>query len=69
MKEKKYVLLKDIVIPKGTVLHCEDGRTSKYVSGNYGTTIGLTKDSCGEFIYGIDEKDKELPEWLVEVKE
>lgn len=69
MKEKKLVLKKDIVIKAGTLFLCEDGRTTKHVSGNYSTSIGLTNDSCGELIYGVDEKDDKLDEWFMELLE
>ena len=70
-KKKKFtskkVLKKDIVIKAGTVFDCIDGRKSDYISGNYSSTLGLTKDSCGEFIYGFDTGDKDINEWFEDV--
>ena len=66
----KKVLIKDIIIPAGTIFidaptkieTCED------VFGE--CVIGLTKDSYGTFVYDIDGDDKEkLKEWFRDVKE
>lgn len=61
---KKLRLLKDIVIPAGTVFDCCDGNTRRFVSGNYETTIGLSKDSSGSVTYGFEPLDKDLVEWF-----
>jgi hypothetical protein len=66
---KKLRVKKDIVIKAGTILECIDGRTSKYHSGNYAVSLGLTKDTAGEFIYGWDSLCEGIPEWLEEVNE
>lgn len=62
------ILKKDIIIPKGTIFECIDGRSSEYVSGNYSYLFGLTKDSTGELICGIDDLDKNLDEWFGDEK-
>ena len=59
-KEKSYRLKEDIVIPKGTVFSDVNGTTSKYVRSMYQCTFGLTKDTSGNIIYGIDLGDKEI---------
>lgn len=66
MKKKKLKkkLLKDIIIPAGAIFSDESGRTSYFGCGMFGTIIGLTRDSSGEFLYGIDKNDKELNEWF-----
>ena len=69
MKEKKLVLKKDIIIKAGTVFSCEDGRKSSYVTHNYSALVGLTKDSCGEMMYGVDKDDDKLDEWFMELLE
>lgn len=66
MKKKK--LLKDIIIPAGTVFTDESGCVSSFGNGMFGTVIGITKDSSGEFIYGIDNGDKSLNEWFEDIK-
>lgn len=63
-KSKTLYLKKDIIIPKGTIFTCEDGRVSKYVNGNYSTTIGLTDNTCGELMYGFESEL--LEEWFDE---
>jgi len=69
MKTKKFVSKKDIVIPAGTVFENCDGCKTEYASGNYRFGFGLTKDSSGTLVYGIDELDKDLPEWFEEIKD
>jgi hypothetical protein len=64
---KKFETLQDIVIPKGTVLECCDNETMSFRSGNYLKVVGLTFDTSGYFIYGIDEKDEKIKEWFKEV--
>ena len=60
-------LKKDIIIPKGTIFNCVDDETREYRNGNFSTTFGLTKDSCGELIYGLDENDIYLDYWFEEI--
>jgi hypothetical protein len=58
------VLLKDIVIPAGTIFDsCED-HTIRYGSGSVRTSIGLTRNSAGDLIYDIDHGDPDLVEWF-----
>ena len=70
-KEKRYILKKDIIIKAGEVFDCIDGRTSEYRSGNIGALVSLSKDTCGELIYGIDlstdEVKSQMDEWFEEV--
>lgn len=67
-KEKSFVLTKEIVFPVGTVFTCIDGRTSRYSNDNYSASIGLTKDTSGEFVYGIDLSDKHINQFFEEIK-
>jgi hypothetical protein len=69
MMPKKFVVKKDIIISAGTVLKNVDGETAHYCRGNYGLVLGLTKDTSGVFIYGIDELDEKVNEWFEEVIE
>lgn len=65
MKQRvKYVLKKDIVIPAGTVFECVDGGARRYVNGNYEATLGLSKDTSGGLVYGIEPKDPQCMEWF-----
>jgi len=60
------VLLKDIVIPAGTVFTEAPVKTERFGSGHFETTIGLTKDSCGSVNYCVD--DPELKGWFADVE-
>lgn len=68
-KEKRYVLKKDIVVPAGTVFESICGRRSSYIDKCFSTLIGLTDDTSGELIYGIDELDEKMNDWFEEVCE
>jgi|APSaa5957512622_1039677.scaffolds.fasta_scaffold44559_2 hypothetical protein len=72
MKDK--VLIKDLIIPKGTVFKTvSPGSESKYVSDDYASALfGLTNDTYGEIIYSFDKsisnKQKEkLEEYFVDL--
>jgi len=61
------VLKKEIVIPAGSVFtRITPGDITQYGSDNYVYTVGLTKDSCGDFVYCVDRDDDELSEWFEE---
>lgn len=62
-----YVLRKDLVIPAGTEFTCIDGTTRRYATGNYEAIIGLSKDSTGSLVYGVEDLDPKCMEWF-EVK-
>jgi hypothetical protein len=63
-----YRLKKDIVVKAGTIFEPILGQVTKYVYSNYSHLFGLTNDSSGEIIYGIDPGDKEINDWFEEVK-
>ncbi len=65
------VLRKEIVIPAGTVFRDCECDEVWHGYDNFETTVGLTKNSSGDFVYCIDPLDKELDEWfeIVYVKE
>lgn len=67
MKSNK-VLLKDIVIPAGTVFRSAPQKTER--DSSFGeAVIGLTNDSFGTVTYSIEGDDEEkLKEWFAEVK-
>ena len=58
-KIKEIVSKKDIVIPKGTVFECIDGRITRYVNGNYETLLEITKDNTGFFSVEFNEENFE----------
>lgn len=57
-------LKKDIIIPAGTVFNDVKGLVVEYGRDNYEHTLGLTKDSHGSLIYGLDRADPALEEWF-----
>lgn len=64
MKKK---LLKDIVIPAGTIF---DDAASKTVrsSGHVETIIGLTNNTFGSLVYFVDDYKEELKEWFSDIE-
>lgn len=67
MKEKEIVLLKDIVIPAGTVFRSLNGLSVAYHKDSFEHIFGLTKDSFGSIIYSVEDME-ESKEWFAEVK-
>ena len=65
-KERRYKLKEDVIIPKGTVLECIEGCTTRYSDSMYEAIIGLTKDTAGHFIYCVDTGDKEIMNYFEE---
>jgi hypothetical protein len=63
---KKLKLLKDIVIPAGTIFSDYADTEISYGDGCFITTIDLSKNSSGDLIYGIDTRDEEMGEWFKE---
>lgn len=62
----RLVLKKDIVIPAGTIFEDVRGMKVEYSNDNYEHTLGLTKDSHGTLVYGIDRGDPEIWDWFEE---
>lgn len=54
MKKIKKVLLKDIIIPKGTILNKAPVRTERYDNDHFSCVIGLSDNTVGYFEYCID---------------
>lgn len=63
---KEIVLLKDIIIPAGTVFKKFEG-TVDYNKDNFEHIFGLTKDSYGSVIYSIESME-DIKKWFAEVK-
>ena len=63
------VLLKDIIIPKGTVFRKAPTKTERVSNDHYDCVIGLSKNTSGSFEYCID-KDyiDELDEYFTDLK-
>ena len=69
MSTTKKVLKRDIVIKAGTVFDEAPNFTERTIPGHYMTTVGLTKDSSGDFDYFIDPNDPELEDWFADEDE
>ncbi len=63
----KKVLIKDIVIPAGTVFDSAPCGTQRFGDGHIQATIGLSKDSSGSIEYCLDDMDNEK-EYFVDLK-
>lgn len=54
---KTFVLLKDIVIPAGTILH-DSPEKMEFCDGSHKVaTIGLSPNTAGTFVYSVDCDD------------
>ena len=60
-------LLKDIVIPKGTIFYKAPGNTIRTGDGHISHLFGLTKDTTGEVTYLIDPADTKLNEYFEDI--
>lgn len=64
------ILLKNIIIPKGTVFRKAPIKTKRFGDGHFSAIIGLTKDTYGEFEYCMDEGDETaLSEYFEDIDE
>lgn len=61
------VLLKDIVIPKGTVLQRALDITERHGAGHFSCVIGLSQNTAGSFEYCIDDDLVEMSEYFVDI--
>ena len=61
----KKVLLKDIVIPAGTIFDDAPTRTLRAPFEHVECIIGLTTNTAGSLVYDVSD---ELSEWFAEVK-
>lgn len=62
----KKVLLKDIVIPKGTIFHEAPRETKRHGDGHFSCDVGLSDNTFGHFTYYIDPD--ELVDYFADVK-
>ncbi len=66
----KKVLLKDIIIPKGTILNTSPNKTERIGNVHFDCVIGLSTNTCGHFEYCIDpDFSGELDEYFADIKE
>jgi hypothetical protein len=61
-KDIKYKLLKEIVIPVGTILENIDGNKREYVHGNAECNIAVGNDATATITIGSVE---DAPEWIL----
>ena len=72
--DKQYVLVKDLVIPKGTVFGRAASKVEHVSNDHIEAIFGLSKDTCGTVVYclGDDIKDPgqraEIESYFVELK-
>ena len=67
--EIKKVLLKDIVIPAGTMFTTAPIKTERTGGDHYECLVGLSDNTCGSFVYDIDpEMHSELDEYFTDLK-
>jgi hypothetical protein len=67
-KMEKFILRKNVVIPKGSVFMRAPKRIENYES-MFEHIIGLTDHTSGSILYGIDEDDPKISEWFEKVVE
>jgi len=66
----KKVLLKDIVIPKGTIFTEAPPVTERFSNDHFDCVVGLSKNTSGVFEYCIDSScGDELDEYFADVIE
>ena len=63
----KKVLIKDIIIPAGTVFNSAPVKTKRFGDDHIQAIIGLSKDSSGSIEYCLDGMDNEK-EYFVDLK-
>lgn len=68
-QEIKKVLLKDIVIPKGTVLTQSPRKTERHGDDHFSAVIGLSDNTSGEFEYCIGDDPEIMAEYFATLLE
>ena len=61
------VLIKDIIIPAGTVFKTGPKERS-FAVPHYECIIGLTKDTCGTFTYCLEDDQEKLAEYFEDLR-
>jgi hypothetical protein len=65
----RVVLLKDIVILRGTIFDTAPTNTRRFGEGHVEAIFGLSKDSYGTVHYCLTDNKDELRDWFAPVKE
>lgn len=68
-KEKKKVLIKDIVIPKGTVFSRSPNITERYGEDHFECIFGLSNNTHGIVYYDTSEDKEEIEKYFVDLIE
>ncbi len=66
MKDK--VLLKDIVIPAGTIFKEAPRKTERHGEGHFDCVIGLSDNTTGTLTYDMSDDKEILEEYFTDVK-
>lgn len=66
-KSVRKVLLKDIIIPKGTVFQRSPVRTDRHGADHFDCVIGLSQNTVGYFEYCIDADPIEMGEYFANI--
>jgi len=64
----KKVLIKDLVIPAGTIFSDAPVRTDRLGKEHIQATIGLSDNTSGSVLYWCGDDAEELQEWFRDVK-
>lgn len=60
-------LIKDIVIPAGTIFQDAPQRTERFGDGHIQATIGLTDNTTGDVTYFVGDDQEKLRKWFQDV--
>jgi len=67
--KKKMVVLKDIIIKAGTVLHRAPVKTERSSEDHFSCIIGLSDNTHGDFTYCIDCDKEVMDGYFAELKD
>ena len=62
------VLIKDLVIPAGTIFEDAPTRTDRVAKGCFMATIGLSDNTSGSIEYWLNDDKEEMMQWFREVQ-
>ena len=61
---EELILLKDIVIPAGTVLSRAASKVERFGDDHFEVVVGLTPNTSGSFVYTVDADPELLSEYF-----
>jgi len=64
----KKVLIKDLIVPAGTVFDNAPLRTERPGDGCVQAIIGLSKNTAGSVEYWLDGDEEEMQEWFRDLR-